>query len=437
VSWLNPIAWIGLVAVGVPILIHLLSRRTARVQRFPSLRFLDQSPLVAPRRAKLTDLALLALRAAVITAAVAALAQPVLQTAERRAASGRLLTRAVILDTSASMLRETNGAAAEAQRLADEATTSVLLSTGSPARQFDGAASWLAQQSGRREIVVVSDFQAGAIDARDIASLPVDIGVRLVQVDVREGGDTVQSRVRIGANDVVAHATLTSEATIVEWTTGPSRISAVRVPVVLTGESERRRAGAAFAAAMAVTAHGMRTSPIEPTIVFPGYASRAELVRAARRVRRPESGDAIVSLRRDEPLANAAAGAVVVDSSTLPAAFVVVARTAAGRAVVAAAENAEGNLLVLSLVDAGSVASAALISAVSRAMAPRDGASEASPVRLRAGELRALERSSENVTAQRAGANDSDGRWLWVLVLVLLAIETIVRRSPRFGERVA
>jgi hypothetical protein len=75
-TFLNPWAWLGLIAVAVPIAAHLLSRRSAKRQVFPTLRFLPASVLRPVRRSRFTDLWLLALRCLVIVVAVAAVAQP-------------------------------------------------------------------------------------------------------------------------------------------------------------------------------------------------------------------------------------------------------------------------------------------------------------------------------------------------------------------------
>src|SRR5262249_37655701 len=74
--FLNPIAWLGLVALAAPVIAHLFARRPARVQPFPTLRFLPASALRPVRRDRLSDLPLLSLRCLLIGVAVAALAGP-------------------------------------------------------------------------------------------------------------------------------------------------------------------------------------------------------------------------------------------------------------------------------------------------------------------------------------------------------------------------
>ena len=202
--WQSPWAWLGLLALAVPVLIHLLGRRSARVQRFPTLRFIEATPPVATRRTRLTDIPLLLVRMAILAAAVAALAGPLLLTADRERDLGRSVARAIIVDTSASVAGDmaqggavagAQGAGAtqrgarpielarrEAARLAGAGGTAVRLETRSPALAIPGAVAWLDRQPGRRELVIISDFQVGSIDSADLALVPSDVGIGLVQV---------------------------------------------------------------------------------------------------------------------------------------------------------------------------------------------------------------------------------------------------------------
>ena len=107
--WLNPWAWLGLLGVALPVLIHLLGRGHARVHRFPTLRFLGASRLLPTRRTRIHDLPLLLVRIGAVALAVAALAQPLVLTAKRARSLDRGLARAIVVDTSASMRRATPG----------------------------------------------------------------------------------------------------------------------------------------------------------------------------------------------------------------------------------------------------------------------------------------------------------------------------------------
>src|SRR5688572_21319460 len=101
-SWLNPAAFLGLFALAIPILVHLFGRRVARRQRFPSLRLLRDARPTPATRSRPSDVLLLVLRCLAIAGAVTALAQP------RWSATGaRAQVRAILVDTSASMRRQT------------------------------------------------------------------------------------------------------------------------------------------------------------------------------------------------------------------------------------------------------------------------------------------------------------------------------------------
>src|SRR5215207_6074306 len=103
--WLNPWAWLGVITVAIPIVLHLLAQRKARVQKFPTLKFLDATPLVQARRSRLSNLPLLLVRTGILVAAAAALAQPIILTPDRTREIEATLHRAIIVDTSASMQR--------------------------------------------------------------------------------------------------------------------------------------------------------------------------------------------------------------------------------------------------------------------------------------------------------------------------------------------
>ena len=61
----QPWAWIGLLAIVLPVAAHLLARRPARRQVFPHLRFLPVAAIKPVRRDRLADAALLTIRCAI------------------------------------------------------------------------------------------------------------------------------------------------------------------------------------------------------------------------------------------------------------------------------------------------------------------------------------------------------------------------------------
>src|SRR5690242_6105340 len=103
--WLQPAAWLGLIALAAPLLIHLLVHRRAPALLFPTLRFIAPTRLASMRRHLLDDVPLLVIRGAVLAAATAALAGPLLVTPSRRAAWLTCVARATIVDDDAQIDR--------------------------------------------------------------------------------------------------------------------------------------------------------------------------------------------------------------------------------------------------------------------------------------------------------------------------------------------
>lgn len=73
---LAPWFLLGLVALGVPVLVHLTQRERARVTAFPSLMFIRKVPFETTRRRRLRDRVLFALRALALTLVVLAFTRP-------------------------------------------------------------------------------------------------------------------------------------------------------------------------------------------------------------------------------------------------------------------------------------------------------------------------------------------------------------------------
>ena len=80
IGWQQPAALFGLVLAAIPLIIHLLRTRRADRIQFPSIRFIKPSTTAAVRLRSPSDWSLLAVRTAIVTAAVLALARPVLLT---------------------------------------------------------------------------------------------------------------------------------------------------------------------------------------------------------------------------------------------------------------------------------------------------------------------------------------------------------------------
>ena len=207
-SWANPFALIGLGAIVLPILIHLMARARARQVSVPTLRFLEGTRHQPARRTTLQDIPLLSLRAAALIAVAFAVAGP-MRRAEPVPEPDGTVARAVVLDTSPSMQRTAVGAGAAGQSavavgngvadsLAQAATAALIVRTSDPAAALAGAAAWALTRPGRAEVIVVSDFQRGTIEQRDITALPAGVGVAFRKVGVQQGAAPIERRSRRG-----------------------------------------------------------------------------------------------------------------------------------------------------------------------------------------------------------------------------------------------
>jgi hypothetical protein len=166
-SFLTPLYIIGLAAVALPVLFHLVRRMPRGRQPFGSLMFLSASPPRLTRRSRLDNLLLLLLRALALSLVVLAFARPFVRAIASLGVDrppGRKI--AVLVDTSASMRRQGlwEQATAEARQVFDD------LGPGDDA-------SLVAFDEGIRTVVGFDDARAAGGDpARKIALLGDALG---------------------------------------------------------------------------------------------------------------------------------------------------------------------------------------------------------------------------------------------------------------------
>lgn len=115
-SFLHPLALLGLAAAAIPALLHLLQRRTPPELEFPPLRYLSEAERQSARRLKLRHLLLLVLRTALILTIVLAAARPLVPAGAAAEGGGTHEPTAlvVILDNSPS-----SGAVAQGRLVLD------------------------------------------------------------------------------------------------------------------------------------------------------------------------------------------------------------------------------------------------------------------------------------------------------------------------------
>ncbi|MDA1082605.1 MAG: BatA domain-containing protein [Gemmatimonadetes bacterium] len=452
-TWGAPIALVGLALLAFPILIHMMGLGRATVRPFPSLRFLEAARLLPSRRTRIHDAALLALRLAVLAVAVFALARPSLG-GNVAIGAGEGVVRAVILDTSASMRRETPSggtAIAAARRTADTlvsaADAAITVATDDPAGAVAGAVAWLASKQGDRELIIVSDFQRGAFDDAAAGTVPSWVSLRGVRIPVQGVGAALDMRFRQGGREVTVRSNVAGGRTQASWTPGSARAVGGTTPTgqgttettTLAGNSDGASVRAVNEAALSVG------RPIDGpsffarvVIVYPNFEGRAALLGAATPLSEPWQGALIGQLQSDSLLATSASDAEIVVRDSLRADAAVAARARGGEAVVAAVVDGAGPAarLVLDVrADAGSMTALALRAALARAeaMAPR----ELEPDVLSDSMVATFDRPA---TADAPTARPADGavgdtdapslaRWFWVLALLALGAEAVYRRS--------
>lgn len=457
--WRNPVAWFGLVALAIPIAIHLLARMRARVVQFPSLRFIEVSRLAARKRRTLSDVGLLALRLLALLLAIAATADPLFLTSARRTAWTSRVSRAVVIDTSASMTQHTSAdaiqqvTAKETREGSNEETSNFLQSTVIRSASLpDGAAraiAWLRiAPPSRREIVLVSDFQADTVSAALLRDVPDDIGLRFIRVGELPHDQTADARpvtTRGGAGAYV-------------WTRAKVRIDDERTTIT------KREIAALAPIAIATTNDGLTLAPFGLHIIVPA-SDRATAVATTEAVLTegvpaPAQTDRRVELSVSAPIATdvaalsapwmaealqriaedpalrATASSVVsgVASavSNAPAPWRVVLADARSVPLLLAAGRAREpqTLLLDAHVPASSAVMPLLIRSVLRALAPPDDLQEAEVRTIPDRALAAWTRpAAEPSVDALKNVEDSDRRWLWAAALAVLLIETWIRRD--------
>ncbi len=106
-TFIHPLALLGLAAAAIPALLHLLQRRVPPELDFPAVRYLSVAERESARRLKLRHLLLLILRTALIIVIVLAAARPLMRV--RGAGAHEPTALVVILDNSPSSGAVVNG----------------------------------------------------------------------------------------------------------------------------------------------------------------------------------------------------------------------------------------------------------------------------------------------------------------------------------------
>jgi hypothetical protein len=447
----NPFAWIGLVALVVPIVIHLLVRAPARPIVLASLRFVPMSPMRALRRRLLNDAAVLALRLAVLGLAVAAFADPLATPACRRAAWNTRVARAVIADPRA------DPAAIERTQREPAAAASTVITGGDLAGGLARALVWLdAAPPARREIVFVAPLELGALDASLLRAIPASTGIRFVRSSAPAATSATLSAPRVTMGDAeqrlvarVSPITLDGERLV----TGPGVTTplgngaiapaphgwqAPALGLSLVGPERARPVLRAALTAAMVVGVPIPSKPSARSIVVvvdPGGAIEGFGL-AATATPSPWMADVAVALAGDAALAHALRGAKAIAADAMTDPWRVVLRDEEGHALAAvaaqttlASNRSPGALIVRARVPPTSTALPALIRSALIANAEAAALSEAEVLPVRDAQLAAWTRPAREIDDRAIGGpQTSDRAWLWAAALLALAVEAFVRR---------
>jgi hypothetical protein len=424
--WLNPVALFALAAVAAPILIHILIQRSAERFLFPTLRFLEPTRLAAIRRHLLEDLPLLAVRIAILAAAAAALAGPLLVTAARRQAWDRRVVRAIVVDDVARPFQGRERRAESPAPHQERTFDAVSITDG-----IRRAVAWLeTAPPARREIVVSSPLPIGSITPADIAAIPADTGVRFERTGTLPATRSVPDGRLLTSGGVRAR-----EVTLAGERTSP-RETAVADPLVwpidvVASKADRPAADAAIAAVLSQRVWAAPPDRHARLVLIETAAIAEAAPKPVGEGGRPWMADAVARIAGDRDLHEAtsriAAGLAAAEFAAAP--WQTVAFAADGRPLAVASGAAKG-LVVVSAARASDIVTPLLLRSITNAIADVPDLQRAEVLPIADAVLQQWTRPAAPVTSPRIETVDQDDRrWLWLAVLGLLVLEMWMRRS--------
>jgi hypothetical protein len=461
VIWLNPAAWIGLLALAGPIAIHILVQRKAERLPFPSLRFLQQGRLASIRRHVLEDVLLLAIRVAIVVAAVAALAGPLIVSRTQREVWNARVVRAIVVDgvargSSASARGDVERATADAPKREEReggqprdrgpenaamqppAFLSQLFETPTLSDGIPRAVAWLEHAPpARRELVIVGHLALGSLTADDMSAVPQGIGIRFepsgVLPDERtvDGGELLaleRDAAKGSASIVRRTVTLKGTATGVRETAAAASDT---FPIEIVCSTDARPIVEAAIAATRGHRVWAPASNRRGRLVLVDASADPTAIADAGPVVESWAADAVASIARDPDLQSAGADmpAGMNDLRFSAAPWQPLLWASDGRRL-AVASASKTSLIVVSGAKPSTVVTPLLLRAMVNALGGPPDLRQAEVLPIPEAQLSAWRRPAFPVSAPRLDRVERDDRrGFWVLVLALLALETWVRRA--------
>ena len=391
ITWLEPLAFVALAAAAAPVLVHLLVRNRARTVVLPTLRFVAPVRPSAVRLRRPADAPLMLVRVGIVACAALAVARPLFVTDARQERWAQRLARVVIVDTSrgrpANELVDAHRTGADPLRVVE---------SDQIGREIVRAADWLRQvPPSRREVVVLSEFTLGGLDPAVLSSVPRDIGLRLVRVAGTHAAAPPPELVLSPEGPLDQVITLEGERTAVRFSAAPAKSDSVLVILAKSDDA------AAVERLRRVLARAGAVVPRE---------DRAVVVRF-------RGGPALpVTTEDHDPEAAASAVRFVSHPWT------------SGLSVHAAARGTQ--LHVDADVDAGSMNAAAVVAAALEAVRDPEVARRHEVQLIDDATLAQWSREASPPGADEwRSSGESDGRWLWLAALILMGVETAIRRQ--------
>jgi hypothetical protein len=389
--WGTPAAAWALLALALPVLVHTLVRRRAKPTPFPTLRFIPHTRLASIERRALEDGALLAIRLGVIAAAAAAIASPFVVTKSRRAAWNAVTIRAEVV------------AGVPSHGDADRSFVAETVSQG-----IGQALAWLeVQPPGRRQLIVRSMFPVGSVSASEVAAVPADIGLTFERAGTLPGSSRLKAPAvlaRDGPNSIFRvqrETMLVGDRTSVRDT---ETSEAGVVPIEIVAPVSRRESAEEIlnsALAHRVPApSGGRTARIELT---DGLAAPREVT--VENISTAWMADAVAAIWRDMTPRN---------GLTPGLRF----RSEGSRLIIRADSSISDSVL------------SRLATSILAAIGPVAGQPREDILPIPEAQLKAWSREPGPAVVPPAGQRPWDGRWFWLLALLLLGAEALVRRRP-------
>ena len=389
--WGTPAAAWALLALAVPVLVHTLVRRRAKPTPFPTLRFIPHTRLASIERRALEDGALLAIRLGVIAAAAAAIASPFVATKSRRAAWNALTIRAEVV------------AGVPSHGDADRSFVAETVSQG-----IVQALAWLeVQPPGRRQLIVRSMFPVGSVTASDVAAVPPDIGLAFERAGSLPGSSRLEAPAVLARNGrgsivrVQRETMLVGDRTSVRDT---ETSEAGEVPIEIVAPASRRASAddilnAALAHRVPAPSGG-RAARIE---LIDGLAVTREVT--VENISTAWMADTVAAIWRDMTPRN---------GSTPSLRF----RSEGSRLIIRADSSISDSVL------------SRLAASILAAIGPVAGQPREDILPIPEAQLKTWSREPGPAAIPPAGQRPWDGRWFWLLALLLLGAEALVRRRP-------